>query len=116
MCIDPALQIVKDFLYQCFQKDPNLRVSAKKLLRHPWMQTARKNMSDGASEPGTLPRARASSSRSGDRTPSGSVRTRPKLADMSSPRKDSTVRSKQPTEYSVAVQRVQEWNEALNGT
>ncbi|CAN6622973.1 hypothetical protein TRVA0_009S01134 [Trichomonascus vanleenenianus] len=28
---------VKDFLLQCFQKDPNLRVSARKLLKHPWM-------------------------------------------------------------------------------
>lgn len=31
--------VVKDFLLQCFQKDPNLRVSAKKLLKHPWMQS-----------------------------------------------------------------------------
>ena len=29
--------LVRDFLMQCFQKDPNLRVSAKKLLRHPWI-------------------------------------------------------------------------------
>jgi serine/threonine protein kinase len=28
---------VQDFLLQCFQKDPNLRVSARKLLKHPWM-------------------------------------------------------------------------------
>ncbi|EJU03326.1 Pkinase-domain-containing protein [Dacryopinax primogenitus] len=34
--------IVKDFLYHCFQKDPNLRISAKKLLRHPWMMAATK--------------------------------------------------------------------------
>ncbi|GAA6025978.1 hypothetical protein JCM8202_002188 [Rhodotorula sphaerocarpa] len=33
---------VRDFLGQCFQKDPNLRVGAKKLLRHPWMVAARK--------------------------------------------------------------------------
>lgn len=36
--------VVKDFLYQCFQKDCNLRISAKKLLRHPWMASARKQM------------------------------------------------------------------------
>ncbi|KAK5702137.1 Protein kinase of the Mitotic Exit Network, partial [Elasticomyces elasticus] len=33
---------VRDFLMQCFQKDPNLRVSAKKLLRHPWILGTKK--------------------------------------------------------------------------
>lgn len=28
---------------QCFQKDPNLRVSAKKLLRHSWIQGCRRS-------------------------------------------------------------------------
>lgn len=35
-----ASPTVRDFLMQCFQKDPNLRVSAKKLLRHPWIAGA----------------------------------------------------------------------------
>ncbi|KAF8955254.1 hypothetical protein BDZ97DRAFT_1674389 [Flammula alnicola] len=35
-----ASPIVKDFLYHCFQKDCNLRISAKKLLKHPWMVPA----------------------------------------------------------------------------
>ena len=39
-----ASPIVKDFLYHCFQKDCNLRISAKKLLRHPWMVAAGKQM------------------------------------------------------------------------
>ncbi|OCH90450.1 kinase-like protein [Obba rivulosa] len=39
-----ASPIVKDFLYHCFQKDCNLRISAKKLLRHPWMAAARKQL------------------------------------------------------------------------
>lgn len=39
-----ASPIVKDFLYHCFQKDANLRISAKKLLRHPWMLQARKQL------------------------------------------------------------------------
>ena len=34
--------LVRDFLMQCFQKDPNLRVSAKKLLKHPWIATTKK--------------------------------------------------------------------------
>lgn len=28
---------------QCFQKDPNLRVSARKLLKHPWIVNARRS-------------------------------------------------------------------------
>ncbi|CBQ68144.1 related to MAPKK kinase [Sporisorium reilianum SRZ2] len=39
-----ASPVVKDFLLHCFQKDANLRVSARKLLRHPWMVTARKQL------------------------------------------------------------------------
>jgi len=39
------IQAVKDFLMQCFQKDPNLRVSARKLLKHPWIVNARRTES-----------------------------------------------------------------------
>ncbi|CAO1633766.1 unnamed protein product [Sympodiomycopsis kandeliae] len=39
-----ASAIVKDFLQHCFQKDANLRVSAKKLLRHPWMASAKRQL------------------------------------------------------------------------
>ncbi|KAK3955332.1 hypothetical protein QBC32DRAFT_359429 [Pseudoneurospora amorphoporcata] len=38
--VSPA---ARDFLMQCFQKDPNLRVSAKKLLRHSWIQGCRRS-------------------------------------------------------------------------
>ncbi|KAL9101893.1 MAG: hypothetical protein Q9163_002888 [Psora crenata] len=37
-----ASPIVRDFLMQCFQKDPNLRVSARKLLKHPWIVNAKR--------------------------------------------------------------------------
>ncbi|GAO18878.1 hypothetical protein UVI_02045960 [Ustilaginoidea virens] len=37
--ISPA---ARDFLMQCFQKDPNLRVSARKLLRHAWIVGCRR--------------------------------------------------------------------------
>jgi serine/threonine protein kinase len=49
-----ASPIVKDFLYHCFQKDCNLRISAKKLLRHPWMLSAKKQMADGKSTKGEV--------------------------------------------------------------
>ncbi|KAF0488206.1 kinase-like protein [Gigaspora margarita] len=39
---ESASPAVKDFLMQCFQKDSNLRVSAKKLLKHPWIASVRK--------------------------------------------------------------------------
>jgi serine/threonine protein kinase len=36
------MQAARDFLMQCFQKDPNLRVSAKKLLKHAWIVGSRR--------------------------------------------------------------------------
>ncbi|KAH7097083.1 hypothetical protein BKA62DRAFT_818558 [Auriculariales sp. MPI-PUGE-AT-0066] len=79
-----ASPIVKDFLLQCFQKDPNLRISAKKLLRHPWMAGTRKQL--GAGE-----RTAASSSSSSS----------------------STERPASNYGYDDAISRVLEWNEAL---
>ncbi|EEH21935.2 STE/STE11/CDC15 protein kinase [Paracoccidioides brasiliensis Pb03] len=38
-----ASPAVRDFLMQCFQKDPNLRVSARKLLKHPWIVNVRRS-------------------------------------------------------------------------
>ncbi|KAK3377813.1 hypothetical protein B0H63DRAFT_226316 [Podospora didyma] len=38
--VSPA---ARDFLMQCFQKDPNLRVSARKLMRHPWITGCRRS-------------------------------------------------------------------------
>ncbi|KAK2465312.1 hypothetical protein APHAL10511_002666 [Amanita phalloides] len=80
-----ASPIVKDFLYHCFQKDCNLRISAKKLLRHPWMISARKQFAEGKNKSGD----------GKDVTPEGTP--------------------KQTTNYNYdeAVLKVQEWNEAL---
>ncbi|KAF2480077.1 hypothetical protein BDY17DRAFT_327060 [Neohortaea acidophila] len=39
---DGVSPLVRDFLMQCFQKDPNLRVTAKKLLKHPWIVSSKK--------------------------------------------------------------------------
>ncbi|KAG6902525.1 hypothetical protein C0995_015343 [Termitomyces sp. Mi166 len=82
-----ASPIVKDFLYHCFQKDCNLRISAKKLLKHPWMVSARKQMSD-------------------EKIPGDS-------AEKSSAGQDGTKRPLSNYNYDEAVLKVQEWNEAL---
>ncbi|KAH0543610.1 hypothetical protein FGG08_002048 [Glutinoglossum americanum] len=46
-----ASPAVRDFLMQCFQKDPNLRVSARKLLKHPWIVNARRSDSVVRTQP-----------------------------------------------------------------
>ncbi|KAH9950642.1 kinase-like protein [Amylocystis lapponica] len=79
-----ASPIVKDFLYHCFQKDCNLRISAKKLLRHPWMVAARKQM--------------AGHQRQGSESQKGDGRERRPPSNYN---------------FDEAVLKVQEWNEAL---
>ena len=46
-----ASPIVRDFLMQCFQKDPNLRVSARKLLKHPWIVNAKRSDAEVPKKP-----------------------------------------------------------------
>ncbi|KIJ62679.1 hypothetical protein HYDPIDRAFT_30272 [Hydnomerulius pinastri MD-312] len=86
---DGASPIVKDFLLHCFQKDSNLRISAKKLLRHPWMASAKKQMNFSAGK-------------SGQPTDSSSQAS-------------SGAQKRPPSNYNYdeAVLKVQEWNEAL---
>lgn len=79
-----ASAVVRDFLGQCFQKDGNLRVGARKLLRHPWMMAARKQVEEQEKE------------RVGSRLAVG----RP---DGGRPRSG----------YDDGVLKVQEWNEAI---
>lgn len=80
-----ASPIVRNFLEHCFQKDANLRISAKKLLKHPWMVAARRQM---GAEGGFGRGESASANREGRRPPSN-------------------------YNYDEAVLKVQEWNEAL---
>ncbi|TIC31126.1 Pkinase-domain-containing protein [Wallemia mellicola] len=75
--------VVKDFLLHCFQKDSNLRITAKKLLKHPWMRQFDTNQSVGK------PNSKQSI-----------------LYKNNTPIKEHET-------YDVAVQKVQEWNEAL---
>jgi serine/threonine protein kinase len=83
-----ASPIVKDFLYHCFQKDCNLRISARKLLKHPWMVSARKQMNDGKALSG------------GEKAAAAGGPLRP-LSNYN---------------FDEAVLKVQEWNEALKCT
>ena len=99
-----------------------MRVSAKKLLRHPWMASVRRS-SPGASLAPVID------------IPSSSSEAGPSNGHLSKPinrstdgtslmaevgreerRGGDTLKAKKPsTVYDEAVQRVQEWNEALNG-
>ncbi|PHH87294.1 hypothetical protein CDD83_9062 [Cordyceps sp. RAO-2017] len=47
----------RDFLMQCFQKDPNLRVSARKLLRHAWIAGSRRAEAPVAKAPANFNQA-----------------------------------------------------------
>lgn len=47
----------RDFLMQCFQKDPNLRVSAKKLLKHAWIVSCRRTDAPVAKAPANFNQA-----------------------------------------------------------
>ncbi|KAJ1326312.1 cell division control protein CDC15 [Microdochium nivale] len=47
----------RDFLMQCFQKDPNLRVSAKKLLKHNWIVGCRRSDAPVAKAPSNFNQA-----------------------------------------------------------
>lgn len=84
---DSASPVVRDFLLQCFQKDSNLRISARKLLRHPWMVSARKQLDQT--------KLRQSSS-----SPSG-------LNLLGASRRHISA-------YDETVQRVQAWNKVLD--
>jgi serine/threonine protein kinase len=88
-----ASPIVKDFLYHCFQKDCNLRISAKKLLRHPWMAAARRQMAEGKEPPEQKPTSARPGAQEGQQ--------RRPLSNYN---------------YDEAVLKVQEWNEALKCT
>lgn len=87
---DQASSVVRDFLMQCFQKDPNLRVSARQLLKHPWMMSARKQ----------LDRIHQSAQASSRR--------------LNTSNGDSNRRSTAAVPYEETVAQVREWNKALD--
>ncbi|GAA6044474.1 hypothetical protein JCM8097_000899, partial [Rhodosporidiobolus ruineniae] len=60
---DGASAVVRDFLLQCFQKDANLRIGAKKLLRHPWMVAAKRQADQQRRDAGVDVGARSTAKR-----------------------------------------------------
>ncbi|POS87394.1 cell division control protein-like protein 15 [Erysiphe pulchra] len=52
--VSPA---ARDFLIQCFQKDPNLRVSARKLLKHAWIMGSKRTDAPVAKPPANFSEA-----------------------------------------------------------
>lgn len=91
-----ASPIVKDFLYHCFQKDCNLRISGRKLLKHPWMVAARKQMADGR----------------GSRLANDGANA--KASEKAAPEQNGEQKRHSGYNYDEAVVlKVQEWNEAL---
>lgn len=77
---DGSSATARDFLQQCFQKDGNLRISARKLQRHPWMMQARRQLEINKEQQQKRPRSQT---------------------------------HKPQNAYYETVNRVQEWNKAI---
>ncbi|KAJ3823551.1 kinase-like protein [Lentinula raphanica] len=93
-----ASAVVKDFLACCFQKDPNLRIGARKLLRHPWMAKGQQQ----------------ASSRKGKNAKGDPQRQARPPKHTSNAYGGTEARPVSQYGYDEAVQRVQEWNQALS--
>lgn len=98
---ESASPIARDFLLQCFQKDQNLRISAKKLLKHPWMLSAKKRLEQ---------KEREQALAQGRRTPAGHHQQNGSDHGHAS---SQSHRNLSKTGYDETVQRVQDWNKAL---
>lgn len=146
-------------MYQCFQKDPNLRITAQKLAKHPWMMASKRQMES------SRPREASESNKQSDQAQAGSGLTRQSEISPTASRTGKTklvIKGRKPstqsqapavrvdssrlsqaereapqtgsqdssaagkvigdlrrrpltTVYDDAIQRVQEWNEALQG-
>ncbi|CAG8982195.1 hypothetical protein HYALB_00003631 [Hymenoscyphus albidus] len=96
--VSPA---ARDFLMQCFQKDPNLRVSARKLLKHAWIMGSRRTDAPVAKPPANFNEAVEEVKQWNEalRSPPGpgSFRTsaRSSMASPLPPRRDPPLRSVQ---------------------
>ena len=91
------IQAARDFLMQCFQKDPNLRVSAKKLLRHAWIVGSRRSDAPIAKPPANFSEAVEEVKQWNEalKSPPGSFRasTRSSAASPGPPKRDLPLRN-----------------------
>lgn len=117
-----ASGVVRDFLGQCFQKDPRLRVTAKKLLRHPWMVVARKQAERQRREvESRREMATAMATKDGSETVSSASTTSEEEAGGGAQevrsKSSSAARSRVAigSRYEDEVAKVQEFNQALQG-
>lgn len=83
---------------QCFQKDPNLRVSAKKLLKHAWIVGSRRTDAPIAKQPANFNEAVEEVKQWNEalRSPTGGsfrISTRSNVASPMPPRRDPPLRS-----------------------
>jgi hypothetical protein len=110
-----------------------MRITAKKLLRHPWMQSARKALTPSSNETQAkinaptpskplVPRQTSGSNSSSRRVPTpipatekDQVKSVASSAVATGAGGDTLRATKPVTVYCEAVQRVQQWNQALNG-
>lgn len=83
---------------QCFQKDPNLRVSAKKLLKHAWIVGSRRTDAPVAKQPANFNEAVEEVKQWNEalRSPTGGsfrASTRSNVASPMPPRRDAPLRN-----------------------
>jgi hypothetical protein len=94
---------------QCFQKDPNLRVSARKLLRHAWIVGSRRSDAPVAKHPANFNEAVEEVKQWNEalRSPTGPgsfrASTRSNAASPMPPRRDPPLRNVQNEQQTVSL-------------
>ncbi|KAH8596510.1 cell division control protein-like protein 15 [Bisporella sp. PMI_857] len=103
--VSPA---ARDFLMQCFQKDPNLRVSARKLLKHAWIVGSRRSDAPVAKQPANFNEAVEEVKQWNEalRSPTGGsfrVSTRSNVASPMPPKRDPPLRIVQNDPHAIGM-------------
>jgi hypothetical protein len=93
---------------QCFQKDPNLRVSARKLLKHAWIVGSRRSDAPVAKQPANFNEAVEEVKQWNEalRSPTGGsfrVSTRSNVASPMPPKRDPPLRIVQNDPHAIGM-------------